>query len=106
MVFAGCAPPPGAPACIGGIGRPHVPHAGAFISTAAPQYGHGLVGVAIRDTPRPFEERTVSRRDPPSNEVTAAFVLCRSRGAAACRKRRRTWRCRRASYRGRVGPRV
>jgi hypothetical protein len=32
---------------MGGIGRPHVPHAGAFISTAAPQYGHGLVGVAI-----------------------------------------------------------
>ena len=26
---------------MGGIGRPHVPHAGAFISTAAPQYGHG-----------------------------------------------------------------
>jgi hypothetical protein len=45
MVFAGCAA--GAPACIGGIGRPHVPQAGAFISTAAPQYGHGLVGVAI-----------------------------------------------------------
>jgi hypothetical protein len=36
---------------MGGIGRPHVPHAGAFISTAAPQYGHGLVGVAIRDSP-------------------------------------------------------
>jgi sarcosine oxidase subunit alpha len=29
------------------MGRPHVPHAGAFNSTAAPQYGHGLVGVAI-----------------------------------------------------------
>jgi len=27
------------------MGRPQVPHAGAFISTAAPQYGHGLVGV-------------------------------------------------------------
>ena len=30
-----------------GIGRPHVPHAGAVISTAAPQNGHGLVGVAM-----------------------------------------------------------
>jgi len=27
---------------MGGIGRPQVPHAGAFVSTAAPQYGHGL----------------------------------------------------------------
>ena len=36
---------------MGGIGRPHVPHAGAFISTAAPQYGHGLVGVAIKESP-------------------------------------------------------
>jgi hypothetical protein len=44
IVFA--APPDGA-AGAAGIGRPHVPHAGAVASTAAPQYGHGLVGVAI-----------------------------------------------------------
>src|SRR6476469_4697110 len=36
---------------MGGMGRPHVPHAGAFVSTAAPQYGHGLVGVAILGSP-------------------------------------------------------
>jgi len=57
IVFAGCAL--GAAACIGGIGRPHVPQAGAFISAAAPQYGHGLVGVAIRD-PLSFQIPTVS----------------------------------------------
>jgi hypothetical protein len=39
-------PPLGA-AGAAGIGRPHVPHAGAVISTAAPQNGHGLVGVAM-----------------------------------------------------------
>ena len=46
---------------MGGIGRPHVPHAGAFIKTAAPQYGHGLVGVAIVGFPCPFATATVTR---------------------------------------------
>jgi hypothetical protein len=54
---------------MGGIGRPHVPHAGAFESTAAPQYGHGLVGVAIREFPCPFEHERYRRRRQFRNEV-------------------------------------
>ena len=37
IVFAGPPPPAGGPAGAAGIGRPHVPHAAAFIKTAAPQ---------------------------------------------------------------------
>src|SRR5690349_22860190 len=61
------------------MGRPHVPQAGAFMSTAAPQYGHGLVGVAIRD-PLSFQDRTVTHAEQPPQP---SGVLCVVRGATA-----------------------
>lgn len=44
----------GASDASGGMGLPQVPQAAAFIRTAAPQYGHGLIGVAIWGAPRSF----------------------------------------------------
>lgn len=48
IVLAGPPDPPGA----GGTGLPHVPQCWAAASTAAPQYGHGLVACDMVVAPR------------------------------------------------------
>jgi sarcosine oxidase subunit alpha len=50
-----------------------VPHAAAFIRTAAPQYGQGLVGVAIFSVPPVKSQRTVTRDPPSVNATTACY---------------------------------
>jgi sarcosine oxidase subunit alpha len=57
------------------MGRPHVPHAGAFISTAAPQYGHGLVAVAIVGFPCSFEPNGIAE-DEAKATCRSVILLC------------------------------